>query len=269
MNKRFITTVFYVIALLFIFNLNIFAGIALILAGLLYLLYKSLPTIYLIKANRIYFNKEYHKAMPLYEKAYKLKQSTPTVKATYAYILLKHGQLEKAEEILEEVMKLQLSQKDYINAILNLSLVFWKSDRLDEAIALLEKQYNKGYKTTMLYQSLGFFYILRGDLQKSLEFNLEAYDYNASDASILDNICLNYYLLQDFHKALELYEKLIPMNPNFVTAYYYYGLILEKLEKKEEALEMLNRALNCNFSFLSSVRKEEIEKEIIRMEQSV
>jgi tetratricopeptide (TPR) repeat protein len=269
MNKRLLTTVIYVMAVLFILRVNKLAGIGLMLATLIYLLYKGLPTIYLFQANKMYFNKEYDKAIPLYEKAYKLKHSTPSVKITYAYILIKHGHIEKSEEVLKEVMKLPLNPKDRTSAVLNLSLVLWKSNRLEDAITLLEEQYSGGYKSTILYQSLGFFYILRGNLQKSLDFNLEAYDYNDSDASILDNLALNYYMLQDFHKALEIYEKLIPMNPTFVTAYYYYGLTLEKLGRTENSLEMLKRALQCNFSFISSVTKEQVEKEIAQIEQNI
>jgi tetratricopeptide (TPR) repeat protein len=266
MNKKFIITIAAVLAFMFIYNTNKQMGIALMFAALLYFVYRGLPTIYLFRANKSYFNKDYDKAMSLYEKACNLKNSTPSIKSTYAYILLKHGQVLKAEEILQKVMKLPLNQKDHINAVLNLSLVFWKSDRLPEAISLLEEQYNKGFKNTMLYQSLGFFYILSDDLEKALEFNLEAFDYNNSDASILDNLALNYYLLQDYTKALEIYEKLIPMNPSFVTAYYYYGLTLEKLQRFDEALEMLRKSLLCNFSFLSSVNKEQVQQEIDRIE---
>jgi tetratricopeptide (TPR) repeat protein len=269
MNKKFIINVVSILALLFIYKSNKQIGIALMFAALLYLIYKSLPTIYLVKANKMYFNKEFHKAMPLYEKAYKLKCSVPTVKLTYAYILLKQGEVLKSEEILKEVMKLTLNQKDHLSAVLNLSLVYWKSDRLQEAICLLEEQYNKGYKNTMLYQSLGFYYILSGELEKALEFNLEAFDYNNSDASILDNLALNYYLLQDYTKAVDIYEKLIPLNPAFVTAYYYYGLTLEKLQRFDEALEMLKKALQCNFTFLSSVSKEQVQQEIDRIELNI
>lgn len=269
MNKKFLITIVSILALLYISNINKLLGIALMFAALIYFIYSGLPTIYLAKANKSYFNKEYDKALPLYEKAYKLKNSSPTIKSTYAYILLKQGEVLKSEEILKQVMKLPLNQKDYINAVLNLSLVFWKSDRLQEAISLLEEQYNKGFKNTMMYQSLGFFYILSGELQKSLEFNLEAYDYNNSDASILDNLALNYYLLQDYTKALELYEKLLLMNPSFVTAYYYYGLTLEKTQRIDEALEMLRKALQCNFSFISSVKKEQVQQEIDRIELNI
>jgi tetratricopeptide (TPR) repeat protein len=223
----------------------------------------------MLVGNKKYFSHNINEALPWYERAYKFNHASPSVKTTYAYILLRQGIVDKAEVILTEVMKQKLNERDKVSATLNLSLVLWKKDNLDEAIKLLTDLYDTGLKTTLLYQNLGFFYILKGDLENALAFNKEALEYNNADASILDNLALNYYLMEDYRKAEEAYEKLMPMNPTFVTSYYYYGLTLEKLHKYDEALETLKKALKYRFSFLSAVKKEDVEKEINRLEQFI
>lgn len=266
MNSRTMMTILIAIILFGLMRLNSKLAVVVIAAAAIYLIFKALPTFYLIKANRKYFNNEVEEALSLYEKASKVKQSAPSITITYAYILLKESRTEKAEEVLREVMEKHLNPKDKTDAIMNLALVLWKSNRIQEAIDMLEDLYDDGFKTTLLYQTLGFFYVLSGDLQKALEFNKEAYDYSNTDTSILDNLALNYYFIGNYDEALELYEKLIPMNPTFVTAYYYYGLTLKHKERYTDSLEALKRAHECKFSFLSTIKKEQVENEIKEIE---
>lgn len=269
MNKKLINIIIILAVSIFTLSVNNFLGLALILGGILYITYRNLPTIFMIIGNKKYINKNIDEAMPWYNKSYKFKHAKPMVIINYAYIILKQGNIEKSEDILRNLLKKELSDTDRTNAIINLSLILWKKECLDEAISLLEEIYHNGHKTTLVYQNLGFYYILKGDLDKALNFNLEAYDYSDSDPSILDNLAMNYYLMNYNDKAINIYEKIIPMNPAFVTTYYYYGLTLEKKEKYKEALEMLKKTLNYRFSFLSAVSREAVEKEIKALNQKL
>jgi tetratricopeptide (TPR) repeat protein len=266
MNKKFATSFIITALILISFRINKTLGLSLLLVGLLFLLYQLRPLFYLNMANKKYFNNEVPEALALYERAYNLKQSKPRTKVIYAYILLKQGEVEKADKILSALMDTPLNPRDKADVIMNYSLVLWKTDRLPEAIELLEKLYNNGFKNTISYQSLGFFYILQGDLQKALNFNIEAYDYSNADTSIMDNLALTYYSLDRYDDAIELYAKIVETNPTFVTPYYFYALCLAKKEKYEEALEMLNKALSCNFTYLSYVKKDQVEAEIAKLE---
>lgn len=236
--------------------------ILIILAAVFLLVYRNLSIIFLIMANRKYSSGNMEETLKWYEKAYKHKYSSPNTKIMYAYLLLRQGYAQKAEKILKTVMKGKLSEKDKISAVLNLSIVYWKKGNLDEAISLLQKLYDEGYKTTVLYQNLGYYLILKGDYHNALKFNLEAYDYSSDDASLLDNLAMNYYYMGDYDKAIEIYDKFIPKNPSFVSAYYYYGKTLIKQKKYEQALESLKKALDCSFSFITAITKEDVKKEI-------
>ena len=139
------------------------------------------------------------------------------------------------------------------------ALVTWKKGNLDEAIEMLEDVITK-FETSNIYGSLGYMYILKGDMDKALEFNLKAYGYNDDHDVILDNLGQTYYLMGYLEKAKDIYEKLInkKIKPTFPEVYYNYGLLLHKMDEKEDALENFNKALNYKTTFLSTISKEEI-----------
>jgi tetratricopeptide (TPR) repeat protein len=143
----------------------------------------------------------------------------------------------------------------------------WRNGKLDKAIEMLSNVH-KSYKTIITYQNLGYFLILKGDYDKALEFNLDAYDYDASNPGILDNLAQNYYLKGNYDKAFELYEVLMSKKPAFPSAYYNFALTLLKKDKIEEALENLKKAINCKFTFLSEISKSEVESKIKEVENN-
>lgn len=140
----------------------------------------------------------------------------------------------------------------------------WKKNDLDKAIDILKKAYADN-KNTIIYQNLGYFLILKGDYNVALEFNLEAFDYNSSNSGIIDNLAQTYYYLEDYDKAIELFDEVISKNPTFATPYYYYGLTLIKKGNKEKALEVLKRGLDCKFTSLSITSKEDLEAKIFEL----
>jgi tetratricopeptide (TPR) repeat protein len=236
-----------------------------LLAVILFLVYRSLPFIFLILAARKYDAGNMEETLKLYEKASGFKHSTLNIRMTYGYLLLKQGHLDEAEEILKAVENQNLKHNDKMNLDLNLSLVHWKKGDLDRAIEMLTELYTSGYKTTTLYQNLGYYLILKGDFAEALKINQEAYAYNVDSPEVIDNLAINYYFTEEYDKALELYNKIMPMKPAFVTAYYYYGKTLVQLGKQDEAMQAFNDALNCNFSFLSSVSRDKVEAEIEKL----
>ncbi len=204
-------------------------------------------------------------AIKWFGKAYATNRASIRTSASYVYLLLKNRELDKADEILQKIMGKNIQSQDlpYIKSIK--ALVLWKKGELDNAAAILEEVIQT-YKTTSVYGSLGCMLILQGDLEKALQFNLEAYDYNSSDNIINDNLGQNYYLLGMYDKAGEVYEKLIAKAPTFPEPYYNYGLLLEKQESFDKALEMMRKAMDQKFTYLSTITKEDVEAAIKRLE---
>lgn len=258
----------FVIPFLFIFGSfrrNAFLGIAAIIVYIGFWIFIKRAFIYEYRGRFLYTKNDLNKAFKYFEKAYNADGCSKGFKILYGYLLLKQGEIERSEKILNGLIKSDITQSEEMQIKSNLALVLWKKGRIDESVEMLEKVYEQ-YKNTSVYGSLGYMYILKGDIEKALEFNKEAYEYNDTDNIILDNIGQTYYLSQEYDKAKEIYEKLIPKEPTFPEAYYNYGLVLLKLDMKNNALEQFKKALNYKFSFVSTITKEEIEQKIKELE---
>ncbi|MFU0801186.1 MAG: hypothetical protein ACFWUE_11115 [Xylanivirga thermophila] len=65
---------------------------------------------------------------------------------------------------------------------------------------MLEEVQRK-YNNSRVYGTLGYLLIEKGDLDKALEYNLQALDYDDEDPVILDNLAQTYYFMGDIEKA--------------------------------------------------------------------
>jgi len=228
---------------------------------------KFASQIYAIKASGAYQKGNIEETIAFMDKAYKTGRAKAHVVTTYGYVLLKYGRPEEAKKIFDEQLSsVKLSTNDRYAVKSNLALALWKKDQLDEAISLFEEMLPH-YKNTNVYGSLGFMYILKGDLENALKFNLEAYDYNNTGGVIMDNLGHTYFLMGDLEKADEIFKKLLQLNPKFPEAYYDYALVLEKMGNKEKCIEKLRNALLYKPNYLSAITTEDIESKLAEMEK--
>lgn len=227
---------------------------------------KFAAQIYVIKANAAYQKGNIDETTALLHKAYKTGSAKASIVTTYGYVLLKYGKLEEAIKIFkEQLASSKLSDNDRYSVKSNYALAMWKKGELDKAISLSEEIITH-YKNTSIYGSLGYLYIVSGDLEKALKFNLEAYDYNNTNGVILDNLAQTYFLMENLEKSDELFKKLISLKPKFPEAFYDYALLLEKMGDKDKCAEMLKNALQYKTNYLSAITAEEIEGKLQEIE---
>lgn len=204
----------------------------------------------------------------------KLMKKKPNIemKVFYAFYLMKHGRFEDARSIFDEYIfpfekDVKKASKDTkVQIKQNYALLLWKEGNLGEAIKITE-DIIKDYKNTVVYGNLGYFYILDGQKERALEFNLEAYDFASDDAVISDNLAYSYYLNEDYDKAEEIYEAMHSKKnpPSFPEGFYNYGLVALKKGDKEKAKELFEKALLQKFSNLSDLDKETVEKALAEL----
>lgn len=260
--------IMFVVLTVVIFKANILYGFIFLLAILLVFIFIKRAAILALIGRTNYFKGNIEKGLAWFEKAYKTGVAKPKTIVSYAYLLLKSGNIKDSEKILENLLRSRLQTDDRMLAKSNMALVQWKKGELDTAIETLEEVISD-FETTNIYGSLGYMLIQKGNLDKALEFNLKAYDYNSSNAVILDNLGQTYYLRKEYDKATDIYKNLMEQNPSFPEAYYNYGLVLKAKNNNEEALEMAKKALNYKISFLSTIKKENIDKLIENLESSI
>lgn len=262
---KFILIPVAVVGIFLISTVNKLLAIAVgFLISAIFMFYKR-SLIYHILSNSAYRKKDLNKAFYWMEKAYKMKNSHPKTNIMYGYLLLKSGDVEKAENVLSNIINSNIEEDDKMLAKANYALVLWKKNQLDKAIGLLEEVI-KDYKNSTVYGSLGYLLIIKKDYNRALEINVEAYEYNNVDQIIMDNLGCTYYMLGEMEKSKEVYEKLMGLKPSFPEAYYNYSILLKDLQKYVEALEMIKKAESFKLSFLSALSYEDINMKIKELE---
>lgn len=241
------------------FRVHWLIGVALILTLFGFSFYTNRSAVGIMKANAAYAQGDTGKALALLEKAYDSKSAKPQHILSYAFVLMKDGQPEKAEQVLQKLLDGTKTTDLRMQAKTHLATAKWLLGKREESLALLEEVY-KEYKTVTIVGNLGYFKVLHGDLEEALAFNKEAYVYDDSDLTIMDNLAQTYYLLGRLDEAAELYQKVMDKSPKHAESYYYYALTLQALGKQEEAKEFARQALEKPLALVTSISKEDIER---------
>ena len=265
--KRLLYTILLVAAFWYISKFSIVLAIIIGLALMAFILWSRRASILTQMASQAYFVRgDEEKALKNYKTAYKTGIMTSDCKVSFAAFCLYTDRFESCRKLLDQVSNsMRSTEIDVANAKHYLAILEWKEGNLDEAIILMEKVH-KDYPSTGTYGSLGAFYIEKAKrdncFEDYLDFMLEAYDYNDSDKTIVDNLGELYLNLKDYEKAEEVYSKLLEKNQISPVPYYNYALVLKELGKKDEAKENLEKALNCTFTRSLVVSEDMVKKEL-------
>ena len=230
----------------------------------------------LIEKGDIAGAKEKHdEAMRLYTQAYEAGyRNDVQILLAYAVLLLRYERPEEAKELLLRCEKLPgLDSKVRKQLRENYAVCQWKLGELDKAIENMEIATSNG-PTSMVYTTLGFFYIEKGrktgDFTKAIEYNKEAMEYDDEDAGILDNMGQLNYFMGDHDKAYEYFAKAYNVRPTQVATLYYIAAINLERGNLEKALAFIDKCIEGNFSALATITKpqaEELREKIIKAKE--
>jgi len=241
--------------------------LAIAAAAVAWAVYAARPAWYAGRGNAEFSKGNIEGALNLFERAHGLRNAKPPQSIGYAYLLMKAGDPAKAERVLEAAIPKTKPGIVRMQAQLNLATAVWLQGRRDEAVSLLE-DVHRDYKNTTVYGNLGYFKLLQGDLEAALAFNREAYEYNADDVTILDNLAQTHYMLGRYDEAAAWYEKTVAKRPKHAETYYYYARTLMMLGKTEEALEQARLAAERPLSLVTPVAREQVDALPVDIENS-
>jgi len=233
----------------------------------LYFIIMNLSAIFNRMASRAYAGGDYDKALRMLEKGLRLSPKNGNMRSAYAWLLLKLGYTKEAEIQIEQA--LANTPREELKYPLNVTkaMVLWKKGSLDQAVSLMEKVL-ENYKNSNAYATLGFLYLEKGDLDKALSFNLEAYDFNSTNAVILDNLGCTRLLRGEYEEAREVYKQLMKLKPRFPEAFYNYARVLAHFGELDEAIYMCRTALSLKFWNTSTITKEQVEGTLKELEEA-
>lgn len=224
-------------------------------------IYIKLENIRLIQTG--YFDKkgEFQKALKPAYMAYKMKHSSIDTANIFIYMLLKAGKYEKALEITDKNRNRHMTENQFIAFSSNEALALWKVGKIEESIVLFDKITQK-FESTNIYVSFGTVLTYSNDLNKALELNKKAYQYNSSSKGIKDNLAYTYFLIGDTDRAKRMYDELLDEPLNFPEAYYNAAMVSNSQGQYDEAVRLMKQALSKQFNGLTAVTREEISSKI-------
>ena len=135
------------------------------------------------KAYKLHGNGQYAEAKKLYAEAYADGMINPRHILGYTVLLLRDGEYAKAREILVALSKQPQRDDVTIQLYVNYAAAVFRMGELDKAIRHLEGQHRKT-PTGLIYQTLGYLYVEKYDLEKKPDFDaLEAAERAAAEAA--------------------------------------------------------------------------------------
>ncbi len=225
---------------------------------LLFYISKNRSNIIAVIAQYRYAFGHTEQGLKMYKIASKIGKMKLEHRIRYAYLTLKEGDIDEANKLFNLIGMDKLKPEERAKLKESHALVAWKRGEIADAIEMLEYVHNH-YVSTTTYGSLGYMYIHSGNLNRALEYNLEGYEYNKENDIIVDNLAYTYLRLGDYENAERYYKELLGMDPKFPEGYYEYGrYLIENKGKREEGIELLKKALNSRFSFLSMITRRDI-----------
>lgn len=199
------------------------------------------------------------KARPYYEKALELGTTNPKPIAAYGVVMLREGNYERAITLFDRALdlpKMDASTRTKIR--INRSLAYYHIGRMDKAIAAMEDIHAKG-PNSRVYQTLGYLYVLDGQLEKALAYNREALEYDEEDTVVMDNLGQNLLLLGEWEEARTVLEKAHGLRGAQSDILYHLALLEQHDGNNEKALSYAREALECPMDSLNDASPEKIQ----------
>ena len=139
--------------------------------------------------------------------------------------------------VLPDELKQDLSSKYFTfsdNEILSyLDIILLGPENVDKAQSLINK-------ADSLFSN--------GKFLSAAKLYLESLEYNPNQYSSYENAALSFMNIQMFKEANDSYNNLVSKFPNITPkSNYYYGYILSKLDRRDEACKYISKAYKANY----------------------
>ena len=226
---------------------------------------------------------KYHSALEQYAESVALGYKVANSMLSYALLLMREGEFEKAREIMLELNKTpKLPDDSRFQLRVNYSVYLWKTGKLDEAIATIRRAADMKLNGTV-YSMLGMYLVDKaretGEFEEARAFNDSALEYDDEDGEVLDNVARLYELMSEAakgrgeteqaaeyrKKAREYYIRAHKASPRQITTIYYLARMCWQDGDIESAKKLLSGVETLYYTAINPIQKEkmlELKREI-------
>lgn len=219
----------------------------------------------------------YNEALKLYNEAYDLGFRSCNYLQSFAILLMREGDIERARSILLETQNIKgLAKDDWHNLRVNYSICQWKMGLIDKAIETIGHAAREKMNSSV-YNTLGMYLVDKaretGETAEAMEFLGKAMEYDDEDAATLDNLGQLYLIMSDSEKAngdaakaaeytkkaRKAFEQAHENKPRQITTIYFLAKLMLEAGEIDKAREMVHKADTIYFSALCSVSRKEMD----------
>lgn len=204
-------------------------------------------------------DKQYELAKTLYEEALEAGCQMPKVYMSYAILLMRDGELEKAKELMLKANSFPgLADVEKKQLYINYGVCQWKLGNIDKAIELLRTAEQKG-KSSAIYIMLGHLLLKKaeqnGDFAECEPYIQEAYEYDEDDAEGIDLMGQLHLAKGDLAKAKEYFTRAIEKDGMQGWSYVYLAKIAKQQGDAAAEKQYMEKAVNAHFHLMSPYSK--------------
>ena len=160
-----------------------------------------------------------------------------------AIVFHQSGQLQRAEQIYQQVLQISPRNADALNL---LGFLAYQVGRCEVAANLIAKAIEVDSKQYIFFINLGLVRQEQGELDKSIEAYHKAIEINPDDSDVYNNLGNTLQEQGELDKSIEAYHKAIEINPNDARIYYNLGAAQKKQGKLDNAIQTYQQAIEIN-----------------------
>ena len=188
----------------------------------------------------LYNIKEFKKAENILQEIIKVNKKDSDALNILGAIAAQRKDYKKSLEYLESSIK--INDLNYIT-LNNLGLVYLNLKKLDLAILNFNKALKINQNYAPLFNNIGVYYTEKKEFNKAIKSYEKAVLINANYFEAFNNIGLAYFQLENFNEAKKNYCIAIKLNKNYYEAYNNLGILLSFFNKNIEAIECFSLAI--------------------------
>ena len=192
-------------------------------------------------------------AVKQYLRALEINPHHIKARVNLANALVRMSSIDDALRHYGEILKIE---PNHATAKRNLQVLVSQRQVLDEKIKTLQSAVDQNPEDSILLYHLGLAYQKSGHSEKALTYYELALRYNNELIDAYQNMFLIYSEREDYKEAAETLRKMIQLQPQDPNVHYNFACIYAKINKLDESLQCLMRAVDMGFKDWDLLKKD-------------